>query len=636
MLRLFTGLMCISIISGCSINENDAIIKWGENNDYDKLQNFITSNIYDKGKADLIKLAIAELAKLKSEKGRTFLEKNFLVLETKDAFEMYKGYTLSVFFSKGMYKFSIRQIRKAINAKKYFEALKAVKQLESYGLDSLLNGVKLDSWTYLKKIVYDDNFTQISSSHTKLVSPLKNLKNELQTTLKEQSSLKDDLKELNDLNIFGLVGYIVKAEGNVYEIVVNEYTDERAILKTIEAPFSSQGRFYLDVVKTGTRNVEVKNGFTQNWHVYTEVPKVLLKKRKDLKLRNHDIQNEVASLKGRISKLETSLKPSITEYDKNKTQLLNSINNILSDKPENIIMSEDEIDNTDIIEIESPSVKSTDIQVANKSPENTNSNKGANDNPSTIINKGSKPKFNIEEETSADFKQATPKPYSPFPDMKFVFISGDKFQMGSPMDEKGRKKNEKQHSVKLSSYYIMTTEVTQGMWRIVMGEKPSQYIDDSFPVGNLSWHDCQVFINELKKQHPSKDFRLPSEAEWEFACRSGSSSPTYFDESIKDLDATAWYSKNSGNKSHPVGLKEPNEFGLYDMYGNLNEWCNDWYGEYSLHSGADPIGKISGSSRVMRGGYFSSKREDCRSARRYRNVPDYGLKYCGFRLVFSQ
>ena len=139
------------------------------------------------------------------------------------------------------------------------------------------------------------------------------------------------------------------------------------------------------------------------------------------------------------------------------------------------------------------------------------------------------------------------------------------------------------HSVTLSSYYMGETEVTQALWKAVMGNNPSRFKGDNLPVENVSWNDCQEFIRKLK-QKTGKNFRLPTEAEWEYAARGGKKSNGYKYSGSNNIGSVAWYDDNSSNQIHAVKGKRLNELGLYDMSGNVWEWCSDWYGQY-LESG---------------------------------------------------
>ena len=212
-----------------------------------------------------------------------------------------------------------------------------------------------------------------------------------------------------------------------------------------------------------------------------------------------------------------------------------------------------------------------------------------------------------------------------------VYVSGGTFIMGG--DESSDQTPT--HSVTLSSYYICKYEVTQALWRAVMGSNPSKFKGDNLPVEQVSWNDCQTFINRLNS-YTGRDFRLPTEAEWEFAARGGNYSRHYKYSGSNYISDVAWYSDNSGNRTHPVGTKQANELGLYDMSGNVWEWCGDWYGSYSSYSQNDPTGPNSGSCRVLRGGGWDGSVRGCRSSSRRSDAPGGSGYYLGLRLVLSQ
>ncbi len=229
--------------------------------------------------------------------------------------------------------------------------------------------------------------------------------------------------------------------------------------------------------------------------------------------------------------------------------------------------------------------------------------------------------------------------------MEFVYISPGSFMMGSPSGESGRDSDEKQHQVTLTrGYYMQTTEVTQGQWRKVMGSRPwsgKKYVQENAnnAAAYISWNDCQAFIRKLNQMEGGNKYRLPTEAEWEYACRAGSSTRFCFGDSDGQLGNYAWYRKNAwdvGDKyAHSVGIKKPNAWGFYDMHGNVWEWCQDWFGNYPSGSVTDPTGPSSGSNRVDRGGSWYDLARYCRSANRDWLTP--GRRDCilGFRLAFS-
>ena len=210
------------------------------------------------------------------------------------------------------------------------------------------------------------------------------------------------------------------------------------------------------------------------------------------------------------------------------------------------------------------------------------------------------------------------------------------FTMGSPDSEEERDQDEKRHEVVMTKDYLIGVfEVTQGQWELLMGSNPSQLKEagKSAPVEKVSWDDCQEFIGKLNAKVSGGGFRLPTEAEWERACRAGSTGALSGSES---LDEMGWYVQNSDSATHPVGRKKPNAFGLYDMHGNVWEWCADWYGAYPDGKATDPTGAASGSERVHRGGGWYYDASNCRSAyRRARPPGGYRGDAIGFRLVRS-
>jgi formylglycine-generating enzyme required for sulfatase activity len=165
-----------------------------------------------------------------------------------------------------------------------------------------------------------------------------------------------------------------------------------------------------------------------------------------------------------------------------------------------------------------------------------------------------------------------------------------------------------------------------------MGENPSNFKENNRPVEQVSWNDCQTFIRKLNAL-TGKNFRLPTEAEWEYAARGGSERYGYQYSGSNNLSAVAWYTDNSGGQTHEVKTKSPNELGIYDMSGNVWEWCQDWYGKYSSNSATNPIGAASGSFRVRRGGSWGGSAGGCRSAYRYGSTPDGQFSGLGLRLV---
>lgn len=213
-----------------------------------------------------------------------------------------------------------------------------------------------------------------------------------------------------------------------------------------------------------------------------------------------------------------------------------------------------------------------------------------------------------------------------------VWVDGGTFRMGATSEQGSEISDEKPvHSVTLSGYYIGKTEVTQALWQAVMGSNPSYFEGDDLPVEQVSWDDCQEFIRKLNSL-TGQNFRLPTEAEWEFACRGGNNSRGYKYSGSNYIDNVAWYDGNSGDKTHPVATKSPNELGIYDMSGNVWEWCADWYGDYSSGRQTNPKGPYGGSSRVSRGGGWFYSARDCRSSYRF-NSPTFRFNLLGLRLA---
>ena len=217
---------------------------------------------------------------------------------------------------------------------------------------------------------------------------------------------------------------------------------------------------------------------------------------------------------------------------------------------------------------------------------------------------------------------------------EMVEVRGGTFRMGATSEQGSDAYDGEKpvHSVTLSGYYIGKTEVTQALWKAVMGSNPSEFKGDDLPVERVSWYDCQEFIRELNAM-TGQNFRLPTEAEWEFACRGGNNSRGYKYSGSNYIDNVAWYDGNSEDKTHPVATKLPNELGLYDMSGNVWEWCSDWNGKYSSGAQTNPKGPYDGSYRVIRGGSWIFSVGYCRSSRRYNDIPMY-RNYCfGLRLA---
>jgi len=231
--------------------------------------------------------------------------------------------------------------------------------------------------------------------------------------------------------------------------------------------------------------------------------------------------------------------------------------------------------------------------------------------------------------------------------MKLVLIPKGTFMMGAPESEKGRYENETQHEVTISKdYYLGVYEVTQAQYEKVIGRNPSHFqgegiegSNSNHPVEEVSWWDAVEFCKKLsdlpEEKKAGRVYHLPTEAEWEYACRAGSKTAYSFGESSKSLGDYAWFGDNSNDQTHPIGKKKSNAWGLYDMHGNVWEWCSDWYGEYPNGAVSDPVGPRprKGSHRVIRGGSWCHEAAYCRSAYRYRYVPQDRDDLFGFRVA---
>ena len=219
---------------------------------------------------------------------------------------------------------------------------------------------------------------------------------------------------------------------------------------------------------------------------------------------------------------------------------------------------------------------------------------------------------------------------------KMIPVEGGTFTMGAtPEQQNPYSDEEPAHQVTLSSYAIGETEVTQALWKAVMGNNPSYFKGDDRPVENVSWNDCQQFITKLNNLTGRK-FRLPTEAEWEFAARGGNKSKGCQYSGSNNISDVAWYDGNSSGTTHPVKTKQPNELGVYDMSGNVWEWCQDWKGSYTSNSQTNPTGPNTGSYRVNRGGGWDYSSRICRSACRGDGTLDYRSNYRGLRLCLSE
>jgi len=206
--------------------------------------------------------------------------------------------------------------------------------------------------------------------------------------------------------------------------------------------------------------------------------------------------------------------------------------------------------------------------------------------------------------------------------LEMVLVPAGKFKMGGP---------EEDHEVTLTKpFYMGKYEVTQKQWEAVMGDNPSETKGAKLPVTDVSWEDCQYFIKKLNKKTDG-GYRLPTGAEWEYACRAGTTTAYSFGDKITPKDANYVYSNI--RKPVAVGSYKPNSFGLYDMHGNVDEWCEDWYGDYPKRAVTDPKGPATGEHRVLRGGSFGFTESFARSSFRTSYDPTFRYSFFGFRLA---
>jgi len=233
--------------------------------------------------------------------------------------------------------------------------------------------------------------------------------------------------------------------------------------------------------------------------------------------------------------------------------------------------------------------------------------------------------------------------------MTLVLIPAGEFMMGSPEkptpEETARlyggerawyEDEGPEHRVRLTTpFWIGKYEVTQSQWKSVMRTDPSRCLGAGNPVEQVSWEDCQVFLNKLNQRRARGAFGLPTEAQWEYACRAGAAAQFHFGNAAGALSDYGWWTGNAEGRAHPVGCRKPNPWSLYDMTGNLWEWCNDWYGSYAEHRQVDPRGASDGSLRVKRGGCWHLASGSCRSADRDSGPPSRRTDQLGFRVVMA-
>lgn len=219
---------------------------------------------------------------------------------------------------------------------------------------------------------------------------------------------------------------------------------------------------------------------------------------------------------------------------------------------------------------------------------------------------------------------------------KMVYIRGGMFAMGCTSEQESDcgETEWPVHQVTVDDYWIGETEVTQSLWKSVMGNNPSYFKGDNLPVEQVSFDNVQKFIKKLNDL-TGKTFRLPTEAEWEYAARGGKKSYGYNYSGSQTSDDVAWYADNSNNKTHPVKGKLPNELGLYDMSGNVWEWCQDWFGKYSSSAQINPKGPSTGSLRAIRGGAWFNGEKGCQSFNHNGGNPNKPSSGVGFRLALE-
>ena len=217
-----------------------------------------------------------------------------------------------------------------------------------------------------------------------------------------------------------------------------------------------------------------------------------------------------------------------------------------------------------------------------------------------------------------------------------VRVEAGMFTMGATPEMENPFDSESAPQVILTNdYFIGKYEVTQALWKVVMGKNPSNFKGDNLPVESVSWDDCQKFISKLNSM-TGKTFRLPTEAEWEYAARGGKKSKGCQYSGSNNLSDVAWYSDNSGGKTHAVGTKQANELGIYDMTGNVREWCQDWYERYNCSLQINPTGAKNGSKRVIRGGSWNGTAMNCCSSYRDSGTPVFRFSRLGLRLALSE
>jgi len=252
----------------------------------------------------------------------------------------------------------------------------------------------------------------------------------------------------------------------------------------------------------------------------------------------------------------------------------------------------------------------------------------------TLVNDKGEATLFVKKEKLEEYREKQVKQAIEQLDKNFVSVQGGTFTMGCTQEQDNECQSDEKpaHSVTVGNFQIGKYEITQGLWKAIMGNNPSKITgDDNLPVGYISWDTVQVFIKMLNAK-TGKKYRLPTEAEWEYAARGGNKSTGYTYSGSDNIDDVAWYKGNSDSKTHPVGTKQANELGIYDMTGNVWEWVSDWYGNYNSDAQNNPTGPSTGSIRVGRGGCWYNSAQYCRVFLRGEFKPTDRL---GFRLVLA-
>ena len=220
------------------------------------------------------------------------------------------------------------------------------------------------------------------------------------------------------------------------------------------------------------------------------------------------------------------------------------------------------------------------------------------------------------------------------PNIEMVFVKGGTFTMGCTEEQIDCEGDESPaHKVTLSDYSIGKYEITQAQWRAVMGNNPSTFSGcDDCPVENISWQDASAFCKQLSRL-TGKKYSLPTEAQWEYAARGGSKGKRQMYAGSDKIAEVSWYSANADKRTHEVGTKKPNELGIYDLSGNVWEWCSDWYGGYTSAEQTNPQGASDRTTRVLRGGGWRDDAQNCRTAFRGNSAPTFNNSNIGFRVV---